>query len=70
MGASVLIEKPLAPSLQEALRLNTLVEAATDSDRVVMMGHVLLFNSEYEQLHLEASRQGKIRLAIVVVTSL
>ena len=62
-GSSVLIEKPLSPSLTEAARLQTLVEAAAESATVVMMGHVLLFNSEYEQLRLEASRQGKIRCA-------
>ena len=56
-GFPVLVEKPLAGSLEEAERLRGLV--APDS-RNLMMGHILLFNSEFRQLQEEARRRGPL----------
>jgi predicted dehydrogenase len=52
----VLLEKPIAESLSEAQSLAPLV--ASDSSNL-MLGHILLFNSEFRQLLDEVSRRGK-----------
>lgn len=54
-GASVLVEKPLAGTLAEAERLAPLVRA---DSRNLMLGHIVLFNSEYRALQAEARRRG------------
>ncbi len=57
-GYPVLIEKPIAGSLSEARTLKTLVKSDSSN---LMLGHVLLFNSEFRQLHEEVKRRGKIQ---------
>ncbi len=56
-GLPILVEKPLASSLAEAQRLAELV--AADSHNL-MMGHILLFNSEFRALQAEALRRGRL----------
>src|SRR5262245_58921612 len=56
-GKSVLLEKPVAESLQEAKSLAPLVR--TDSSNL-MLGHIVLFNSEFQQLREETARRGTI----------
>ena len=56
-GGSVLIEKPLAQSLNAAQQLEPLV--APDS-RNVMMGHTLLFAPEFRQLLQEVRGRGPL----------
>lgn len=57
-GHSVLIEKPLAMSRAEAEVLGPLVRPASSN---LMLGHILLFNSEVSRLREEAHRRGPIR---------
>lgn len=57
-GKPVLVEKPLAPSLAEAEALRPLVRADSSN---LMLGHILLFSSEFVELRQEASRRGPIR---------
>ena len=52
----MLIEKPLAPSYEEALRLKPLVDSLPADS--VMMGHVLLFNSDFRCLVRELRESG------------
>jgi predicted dehydrogenase len=56
-GASVLIEKPLAPDLATARRLEPLVAAGS---RNLMLGHILLFAAEFRRLLAEAQRRGPL----------
>lgn len=54
----VLVEKPLSQTLVEAEKLaNTVANA----DASLMMGHILLFNSEFRQLQDELPARGPIR---------
>lgn len=54
-GKSVLLEKPIASSVAEAERLAPLVSDASGN---LMMGHLLLFNSEFIQLRQEIEQRG------------
>ncbi|HEX7010375.1 MAG TPA: Gfo/Idh/MocA family oxidoreductase, partial [Phycisphaeraceae bacterium] len=56
-GLPVLIEKPIAPTLAEAQQLEPLV--AADSSNL-MLGHILLFNSEIQQLKRELADRPPI----------
>ena len=56
-GKPVLLEKPISASLDEALRLTPLVKPDSSN---LMLGHIVLFNSEYRQLRDEAQRRGPI----------
>ena len=57
-GATVLLEKPIANQLGEAQTLEPFV--AADS-RNLMLGHVVLFNSEFRQLCREVSTLSPIQ---------
>jgi len=54
-GKTVLLEKPVAATLEEAERLAPLVRADSSN---LMLGHILLFNSEFRELRMEAARRG------------
>lgn len=56
-GRRVLLEKPVADNLAEAEQLAPLV--LPDSSNL-MLGHIVLFNSEFQQLREEAARRGPI----------
>ena len=56
-GKPVLLEKPLAPSLAEAQQIAPLVN---DDSSNLMLGHILLFSSEFRQLQQEVARRGPI----------
>ncbi len=56
-GCTVLMEKPLADSLTEAQRLAPLVPS---DSRNLMLGHVVLFNSEFLALKREAATRSPI----------
>lgn len=56
-GKTVLLEKPIADDLEEALSLEPLVRPDLSN---LMIGHIVLFNSEFRQLRDEASRRGPI----------
>jgi predicted dehydrogenase len=56
-GKKVLLEKPIASKLDEARSLTPLV--APDSSNL-MIGHIVLFNSEYQQLRDEVRQHGAI----------
>lgn len=56
-GKSVLLEKPVADSLGEAQLLTPLVRADSGN---LMLGHIVLFSSEFQQLREEAARRGPI----------
>ena len=56
-GKSVLLEKPVSDNLDEARSLAPLV--LPDSSNL-MIGHIVLFNSEYQQLCEVARQQGPI----------
>lgn len=58
-GLTVLLEKPLADSLPEAKSLQPLVQP---DSRNLMLGHILLFNSEFQQLQLEVAQRGPLSL--------
>lgn len=53
----VLLEKPIADSLEEAEVLAPLVRPDSSN---LMMGHIVLFNSEYQQLREVARKRGPI----------
>lgn len=55
-GKSVLLEKPVSASLAEAESLAPWV--APDSSNL-MLGHIVLFNSEFRQLHDEVRGRGR-----------
>lgn len=57
-GKSVLLEKPLSERLVEAESLRPLVRPDSSN---LMMGHILLFNSEFRQLVEEVGQRGPIR---------
>jgi len=56
-GKTVLLEKPVSDSLEEAKSLAPLVR---DDSSNLMLGHIVLFNSEFQQLRDEAQRRGPI----------
>jgi len=56
-GKSVLLEKPIADNLAEAEGLAPLVH---DDSSNLMLGHILLFNSEFRQLMDELGPRGRI----------
>lgn len=56
-GKTVLLEKPIADSLDDALSLSPLVQ---EDSRNLMLGHIVLFNSEFRQLREEACRRGSL----------
>lgn len=56
-GKSVLLEKPVAATLAEAERLAPLVRLDSSN---LMVGHILLFNSEFQELREEVARRGPL----------
>ena len=56
-GKTVLLEKPIADNLNEAESLASLVH---DDSGNLMIGHILLFNTEFQQLCDEARARGPI----------
>ena len=56
-GKSVLLEKPVADNLAEAKNLAPQVRSDSCN---LMLGHIVLFNSEFQQLREEAARRGPI----------
>lgn len=56
-GKFVLLEKPIADNLAEAKSLAPLVRPDSSN---LMMGHIVLFNSEFQELRAEAGRRGAI----------
>ncbi len=56
-GKKVLLEKPVSDSLEEARSLASLVEPESNN---LMLGHIVLFNSEFQQLRDEVRRRGPI----------
>jgi len=57
IGGHVLIEKPLAESLNTARRLEPLV---AQNPNKVMLGHILLFAAEFRQLLQEIDQRGPL----------
>ncbi|MEW6750319.1 MAG: Gfo/Idh/MocA family oxidoreductase [Candidatus Latescibacterota bacterium] len=57
-GRPVLLEKPISSSAREAAGLEPLVRPDSSN---LMLGHILLFNSEFRQLQDELSRCGPPR---------
>lgn len=55
-GKRVLLEKPVADTLTEAESLAPFVNADSSN---LMLGHILLFNSEFKQLREEVARRGQ-----------
>jgi predicted dehydrogenase len=56
-GKVVLLEKPIADKLDEARSLAPLVRPDSSN---LMLGHIVLFNSELAQLREESARRGRI----------
>ena len=56
-GKTVLLEKPIADNLLDAESLQPLVRSDSSN---LMIGHIVLFNSEYQQLRDEVARRGPI----------
>ncbi len=56
-GKIVLLEKPVAETLAEAESLAPLVRADSSN---LMLGHIALFNSEFQQLREEVARRGSV----------
>jgi len=56
-GCTVLLEKPIASTLVEAEELRTLVKPDSSN---LMMGHILLWNKEFQRVKSEAVKLGKI----------
>lgn len=56
-GKTVLLEKPISDDLEEAGSLAPLVRPDSGN---LMIGHIVLFNSEFRQLRAEAARRGPI----------
>ena len=56
-GCTVLLEKPIASTLVEAEELRTLVKPDSSN---LMMGHILLWNKEFQRVKTEAVKLGKI----------
>ncbi len=57
-GSSVLLEKPMAATASEARALGPWVAPASAN---LMLGHILLFNSEFRQLLDEVPQLGRLR---------
>jgi predicted dehydrogenase len=56
-GKTVLLEKPVADNLEEARSLAPLVRPDSSN---LMIGHIVLFNSEFQQLRVEAQQRGAL----------
>ena len=56
-GCTVLLEKPIASTLVEAEELRMLVRPDSSN---LMMGHILLWNKEFQTLKAEVTKLGKI----------
>lgn len=56
-GKTVLLEKPIANSLEEAKSLEPLVRPDSSN---LMMGHIVLFNSEFQELREQARQRGSL----------
>src|SRR5262245_9304191 len=56
-GKAVLLEKPVADNLEAARSLAPLVRADSGN---LMIGHIVLFNSEFQELRAEAGRRGPL----------
>jgi len=56
-GKAVLLEKPVADNLEEARSLAPLVRPDSGN---LMIGHIVLFNSEFQQLRVEARQRGAL----------
>jgi len=56
-GKTVLLEKPVADNLDEARQLQSLVRPDSSN---LMLGHIVLFGSEFAQLREEVQNRGKI----------
>ena len=57
LGHKVLLEKPLAQSYEDARTLKDLVEIDSSN---LMLGHILLWNKEFQALKDEVGRRGEI----------
>lgn len=57
-GRAVLLEKPISEDLAEAKSLAPFVRGDSGN---LMLGHIVLFNSEFRQLQVEAKRRGPIQ---------
>lgn len=55
-GKTVLLEKPVSADLTEAESLAPLVRADSSN---LMLGHIVLFNSEFKQLRVEVAQRGR-----------
>jgi predicted dehydrogenase len=55
-GKSVLLEKPISVSLSDAESLKALVKVDSSN---LMIGHIVLFNSEFRQLRDEVAARGR-----------
>ena len=58
--AHVLLEKPISGTLQEALKLSPMV---SHTQGKLMLGHILLFNSEFRALQSECRSRGGFEYA-------
>jgi predicted dehydrogenase len=56
-GKTVLLEKPVADNLEEARSLAPLVRPGSSN---LMIGHIVLFNSEFQQLRVETQQRGAL----------
>lgn len=56
-GKTVLLEKPIADNLPEARQLLPLIQP---DSRNLMLGHIILFNTEYRVLSEEIRRRGSL----------
>jgi predicted dehydrogenase len=56
-GKTVMLEKPIAYDLEDALSLEPLIRPDSSN---LMIGHIVLFNSEFRQLRDEVSQRGPI----------
>lgn len=56
-GKCLLLEKPIADNLSDAQQLAPLVKADSSN---LMLGHIVLFNSEFQQLREVAAQRGPI----------
>jgi predicted dehydrogenase len=56
-GKIVLLEKPVEDNLSDAMSLGPLVKTNSSN---LMMGHIVLFNSEFQQLLDEVRQRGPI----------
>src|SRR4051794_24862095 len=56
-GKPVLLEKPVADNLEEAQSLAPLVRPDSGN---LMVGHIVLFNSEFQQLRVEVRQRGPL----------